>query len=116
MAADATKGKSTEKATSPPPKPRVERTVWYYNPAQAERFAFGSDLRVQVGKNGNATLNDLAAGKTARIGFSVENGVFIAHNIAVNPSAKPNNALRYVTGRILLIDPSAGTITIRHRP
>jgi hypothetical protein len=95
-------------------KVRAERFC-YYNPPQAEVFALGSDLIIQVGTNSNATLADLTVGKTARIGYTVDNGVFIAHTVSVKGPNKPNNSQKYACGPILAVNASAGTITIKYR-
>ena len=108
------------------PQPRKTGVVRYYGATPIATFALANDAKIILGANTNASLNDLVAGEVAHVSYTIENGVWLAHKVAVNPvhpkstaTSQPHVAKTnelHAHGKITSYDASAGTISIRfHR-
>ncbi|MGP8200745.1 MAG: hypothetical protein ACLQU4_14720 [Limisphaerales bacterium] len=136
LALSAFAGMAADKTTpSVPVAPQKAKTgVIYYNGgASIATFALAGNAKIILGANKNASLNDLAVGEVAHISYTIDNQVWLAHKVVVNPvhhnnpstnqtntvpthphAAKSNEL--HAHGKITAYDASAGTISIRfHR-
>jgi hypothetical protein len=90
-------------------------------------FTLARDAKIHFGANTMASLSALSVGEVAHISYTVENGVWLAHRVAVNPAHHQHHNSTsthpHVTkthelhahGKILSYDVSAGTISISFR-
>ena len=104
---------------SPKANEVVVRMRHIHHNATTVTFALAADARIHVGSNTNATLADLAGGQIAHIHYTVENGNWLAHEIAVNPPhghhlLKDVSGELRVHGPVVSFNPSAGLLTIKH--
>ncbi len=82
-------------------------------------FALPADAIIHLGSNTNAALANLAVGQVAHVRYTVENGVWLAHEIVVNPPAaahlpKTSAGELHTHGAIVSYNPSTGLLTIKH--
>jgi hypothetical protein len=99
--------------------------VRYHGATSIATFALESNAKITLGTNTNASLNDLAVGEVAHVSYTIENGVWLAHKVVVNPVHHHNTASQphvaktnelHAHGKITSYDASSGTISIRfHR-
>jgi hypothetical protein len=103
--------------------------VRYHGATSIVTFTIASNAKIILGTNKNASLNELAVGEVAHISYTIENGVWLAHKVVVNPvhhqhpnspgTGHPHPAKTselHAHGKITAYDASAGTISIRfHR-
>jgi hypothetical protein len=116
----AVPGITAARAESVQPRPVVFHL--HRGPLSAS-FLLANDAGVRIGTNANASLMDLRVGQVALIGYTIENGRWLAHQIVVKPphgkrlsahSSEPNEL--HAHGAILGYDSSTGRLTIRfHR-
>jgi hypothetical protein len=89
-----------------------------------ESFTLASDAKIRLGSNTNVDLVDLRVGQIAHVSYTVENGLWLAHEIVVNspyaghaeihPHHAPTNTL-HAHGTILAYNGANGILTIKYR-
>jgi hypothetical protein len=136
LALSASAGMAADKTTPsvavvpPPAKTGVMR---YHGATSIATFALASNAKIILGTNTKASLNDLVVGEVAHVSYTIENGVWLAHKVVVNPvhhnntaTSHPNTATTHphvaktnelhAHGKITSYDASVGTISIKfHR-
>jgi hypothetical protein len=90
-------------------------------------FTLASDAKIHLGTNTMASLSALSVGEVAHISYTIENGVWLAHRVVVNPVHRQHHNSTsnhpHVTktnelhahGKILSYDVFAGRISISFR-
>jgi hypothetical protein len=110
------------------PKPAKTCVTGYHRATSVATFALAGDAKITFGANTNASLNDLTTGEVAHVSYTIENGVWLAQKVEVNPvhqkstttsqphatcqphAAKTNEL--HAHGKITSYNVSAGTISI----
>jgi len=81
-------------------------------------FALPADAVIHLGSNTNAALANLAVGQVAHVRYTVQNGVWLAHEIVVSPPPgshppKASAGELHTHGAIVSYNPSAGLLSIK---
>lgn len=108
------------------PPPAKAHVAHYSGAASIAVFKLASNAKITIGANTMAGLNALSVGEVARVSYTIENGVWLAHKVVVNPvhhektsTCQPHPAKAnelHAHGKITSYDASAGTISIQfHR-
>ena len=85
-------------------------------------FLLANDATIRIGTNASANLMELRVGQVAHVRYTIENGVWLAHEVVVNPPHEGHAAKTLGThanelhahGAILGYDSSTGRLTIRY--
>jgi hypothetical protein len=94
-----------------------------YRSRPTESFILASDAVIRLGTNSAAQLTDLKVGQTARVSYTIENGLWFAHEIVVNPprgshagshSPTASTNTLHAHGAILSYNAATGNLTIRY--
>jgi len=112
-------------ATAQIAEPPQVRPIWFhvYRGPVGESFFLASDAVIRLGSNTNARLIDLRVGEIAHVTYTIENGVWLAHEIVVNPphgshaadhsTGTQTNEL-HAHGKILAYNAATGHLTIKY--
>jgi len=104
----------------PPARPVYLRA---HRGALSASFTLANDAKIRLGTNSEAVLTDLRAGQTAHVSYTIENGLWLAHEIVVNPphtkqagssTNSPNPNMLHTRGAILAYNASTANLTIRY--
>ena len=111
--------RSSTVLVSPKAREVVVRMRRVHHKAATETFALAADVHIHVGTNTNAAMTDLPVGSVAHVRYTIENGLWVAHEIVVNQpkgghSPKPEAGELHAHGAILGYDLNNGLVTIKH--
>jgi hypothetical protein len=91
--------------------------------ATTASFILANDAVIHLGTNSAAYLTDLRVGEIARVSYAIENGQWVAHEVAVNwphgshagkfPQNTSTNLL-HAHGAIVGYNANTGSLTIRY--